>query len=121
MRKATLGLMAVLSLAAICAAEAHSGDSACQSVRLEVIPEVEANLSPVSGPVSEKAHSADGDQIGTGDAEFGQAPLVVSPDGYGVKLTVTSEPGTSVEVSVEARAGGGDYPRAAVRLTLTDP
>jgi hypothetical protein len=109
-------MIALLSWAA-CALASGPGAVTRQSVRLEVIPAVEAGLNPLS----ESTNCADADQTTTDEVEFGLASLVVSPGGYDAKVTVTSEPGTRVEVGVEANAEDGGYPEAALRLTLTDP
>lgn len=116
-RNSTSVIVVILLVGVTCAAASGSGAVARQSVRLEVIPVVEVDLSPLS----ENESSTNEDQTATGEVEFGEAPLVVSPEGYGAKITVTSEPGMSVEVSVEAHAEDGHYPKAAIRLTLTDP
>ena len=100
-----------------CALSAGSSGMARQAVTLEVVEVVEMNLNSPS----EIRPAADEDQPATEEVGFEYAPLVVSPDGFHGKVTVTTEPRAVVEVSVEAGAGGGGYPRAAVRLTLTDP
>ncbi|MGD9140687.1 MAG: hypothetical protein PVJ42_04025 [bacterium] len=118
--KTITGVLIALLLVAACAAASGSGAVARQSVRLEVIPVVEVELgSP--GSAAESPSSRDRGQTTTDEEEFGVAPFAVYPEGCGAKVSVTSEHGTSVEMSVEASAGNGDYPGAAVRLTLTDP
>jgi hypothetical protein len=102
---------------ATCALPAGSSGTARQTVTLEVVEVVEINLNSLS----EIRPAADEDQPATEEMGFEYAPLVFSPDGFHGKVTVTSEPRAVVEVSIEAHAGEGEYPRAALRLTLTDP
>ncbi len=94
-----------------------SGGIARQRVTLEVVEVVEIG----SGSLSGIGPAAGEDQPVAEETGFTEAPLVVSPEGFHGKITVTSEPGAAVEVSVEARSGSGEYPRTCVRLTLTDP
>jgi hypothetical protein len=116
-RKTIIGILMALLLGTTCAAASGSGAAASQSVRLEVVPVVEVGFDPLS----ENSDSEDADQTTTDEVAFGNSSLVVSPEGFDAKITVTSEPGTIVEVSVKAQAGDGGYPKAAIRLTLTDP
>jgi hypothetical protein len=94
-----------------------SNGVARQTVTLEVIQVVEVKVNPLS----ESPMAADEDQPATEEAGFEYAPLTIYPEGFHGKVTVTSEPRAVVEVGVEADTGDGEYPRAAVRLTLTDP
>lgn len=116
-KKTTSTIVIAALLGAACASASGSGAVARQTVRLEVIPVVEAEF--VSH--AEDLLPRDRDQTAADEMEFGEAPLAVYPQGYQAKITMASEHGTSVEVSVEASAGDSDFPRAAVRLTLTDP
>ena len=102
---------------ATCALPAGSSCMARQAVTLEVVEVVEMNLNSLP----EIRAATDEDQPATEEMGSEYAPLVVSPEGFHGKITVTSEPRAVVEVSVQAGAGDGGYPRAAVRLTLTDP
>ena len=112
----SITLITLLAWAA-CALPAGSGGIARQAVTLEVVEVVEMNLNSLP----EIRPAADEDQPATEELGFEYAPLAVSPEGFHGKITVTSEPRAVVEVSLEAGAGDGEYPRAAVRLTLTDP
>jgi hypothetical protein len=112
----SITLITLLAWAA-CALSAGSSGIARQTVMLEVVEVVEMSLNSLP----EIRPTADEDQPATQEVGFEYAPLVVSPDGFHGKVTVTTEPRAVVEVSVEASAGGSEYPRAAVRLTLTDP
>ena len=116
-KKTASAIVIAVLLGAACASASGSGAVARQTVRLEVIPVVEVGLNSPAQDLS----SRDADQTATDEKEFGEAPFAVYPEGYEAKITTTSEHGTSVEVSVEASSRDGDYPGAAVRLTLTDP
>ena len=112
--KRTGVLLVVLLTVAACARAGASGPAARQTLTLEVVPVVEVGPSRVT-----EAHPAD---RSTAREEVQEdVSLALSPEGFGGKVTVTSEPGAAVEVDVETSLGSAEYPRAAVRLTITDP
>lgn len=116
MKKALIIMIAVT----IWAAYAHGGSYGCsarQTVALEVIEVVEVSqdfLLEMPAADLEDQPAADG-------AGSASAPDAISPYVFGGKVTVTSQPEQAVEVSVEAATAPGEYPAAAVRVTLTDP
>jgi hypothetical protein len=115
--KRTAVLLVVLLTAAACARAGGSGSAARQTLTLEVVPVVEVDPSRVKEALP--AEQADGSTAGEELQE--EASPALSPEGFGGKVTVTSEPGAAVEVIVETSLGSTEYPRAAVRLTITDP
>jgi len=115
-RKTIPALTTMVMLWPACAA---SGPQAVarQSVRLEVVPVVEAAVSPIPlNPADTEA-----DPASTARFEWGDAALTVTPGSFHGKVTVPSEPGAVVEVSAEAMAEDGGRVTAVARVTLTDP
>jgi hypothetical protein len=108
-------LAIMLMLWAACAA-AGTGALAHQSVRLEVVPAVEAAVRPLSGGPSELYADRASWRAVPGDAS-----LVVTPGTFHGKVTVSSEAGAFVEVGVEAFTEASGPIKTVVRLTLTDP